>query len=56
MRDELPAVIGDAVQIADVFQNLLVNAVKYRRPGQALEVQISAVDGRSGRSDDQRSR
>jgi two-component system sensor histidine kinase/response regulator len=41
-RTHLPSVIGDAVQLADVFQNLLVNAVKYRRPEQRLVVQIGA--------------
>jgi two-component system, sensor histidine kinase and response regulator len=41
-RTELPHVVGDAVQLADVFQNLLVNAVKYRRPEKPLEVQIGA--------------
>jgi signal transduction histidine kinase len=42
-RAELPVVIGDSVQLADVFQNLLVNAVKYRRPEEALDIQIRAV-------------
>jgi two-component system sensor histidine kinase/response regulator len=41
-RTHLPSVIGDAVQLADVFQNLLVNSVKYRRPEQRLVVQIGA--------------
>ncbi|MGA3185595.1 MAG: ATP-binding protein [Bryobacteraceae bacterium] len=42
-RTELPLVIGDPVQLADVFQNLLVNAIKYRRPEEPLEVKIGAV-------------
>jgi two-component system sensor histidine kinase/response regulator len=42
-RTDLPQVIGDAVQLADVFQNLLVNAIKYRRPEVPLEVQVCAA-------------
>ena len=41
-RSDLPCVIGDSVQLADVFQNLLVNAVKYRRMERALDVHIGA--------------
>jgi two-component system, sensor histidine kinase and response regulator len=40
----LPSVIGDAVQIADVFQNLIVNAIKYRRPDQPLEIEIRGAE------------
>lgn len=40
----LPHVIGDSVQIADVFQNLIVNAIKYRRPDQPLKIEISGVE------------
>jgi len=29
-RDPLPQVVGDAVQLTRVFQNLLVNSIKYR--------------------------
>jgi light-regulated signal transduction histidine kinase (bacteriophytochrome) len=31
-RDPLPAVRGDAVQLTRLFQNLLVNSIKYRSP------------------------
>jgi signal transduction histidine kinase len=41
-RSDLPLVVGDSVQLADVFQNLLVNAVKYRRAEIPLDVQIGA--------------
>jgi light-regulated signal transduction histidine kinase (bacteriophytochrome) len=30
-RDELPSVVGDPVQLTRLFQNLLVNSVRYRR-------------------------
>jgi two-component system sensor histidine kinase/response regulator len=38
----LPLVIGDAVQLGDVFQNLIVNAIKYRRPEEPLKIEIGA--------------
>jgi two-component system, sensor histidine kinase and response regulator len=40
----LPHVIGDSVQIADVFQNLIVNAIKYRRPGEPLKIEINGTE------------
>jgi two-component system sensor histidine kinase/response regulator len=39
----MPLVVGDAVQLADVFQNLIVNAIKYRRPEVPLKIEIEAV-------------
>jgi two-component system sensor histidine kinase/response regulator len=39
----LPQVWGDSVQLGDVFQNLIANAIKYRCPEHPLEVQISAI-------------
>jgi two-component system, sensor histidine kinase and response regulator len=39
----LPLVIGDAVQLGDVFQNLIVNAIKYRRPEQPVKIEIGAL-------------
>lgn len=38
----LPLVSGDPSQFTQVFQNLLSNALKYRRPGLAPEIDISA--------------
>jgi PAS domain S-box-containing protein len=40
--DMLPAVRGDASQMAHVFQNLLSNALKYRKKHTPVEIQISA--------------
>jgi len=42
-KHNLPSVTGDSVQLADVFQNLIVNAIKYRRPEEPLDVRVSAV-------------
>jgi light-regulated signal transduction histidine kinase (bacteriophytochrome) len=39
---ELPDVLGDRHQLAQVFQNLLSNAIKFRSPARSLEVQITA--------------
>ena len=39
---DLPAVRGDATQLLQLFQNLLANAIKFRRPGEAPRVSVSA--------------
>lgn len=39
---ELPAVMGDSVQLSQLLQNLISNAIKYHRPGVPPEVEISA--------------
>jgi PAS domain S-box-containing protein len=44
---ELPTVMADAAQLAQVFTNLVGNAIKYRREGVPPEVRISAE--RAGR-------
>ncbi|HEY1217012.1 MAG TPA: ATP-binding protein [Bryobacteraceae bacterium] len=41
--DKLPKVTVDAARIVHVFQNLLGNAIKYRKPGAAPTVRISAA-------------
>jgi phosphoserine phosphatase RsbU/P len=41
--ESLPRVTADAARIVQVFQNLLGNAIKYRRPGAAPSVRISAA-------------
>lgn len=38
----LPCVRGDTQQLAHVFQDLISNAVKYRRPGLTPEIKVSA--------------
>lgn len=40
--NELPTVPGDEAQLAQVFQNLLSNALKYRRPDVSPKIVISA--------------
>ena len=44
---ELPAVAGDADQLAQVFRNLIENAIAYGRAGTDVRVGVSAVE-RSG--------
>jgi light-regulated signal transduction histidine kinase (bacteriophytochrome) len=39
---ELPAVRGDARQLVQLFQNLLANAIKFRRPGEPPQVSLGA--------------
>ena len=39
---DLPQVMGNAVQLDRLFQNLIGNGLKYRRPGVAPHVQVSA--------------
>lgn len=38
--EALPSCLGDPVQIAQVFSNLLDNAIKYRSPGLPLRVRV----------------
>ncbi len=42
--DALPDVTGDEKQIEALMQNLLVNAVEYRRKGEAPRIHVSARD------------
>ena len=44
-RDPLPLVSGDAGQLAQLFQNLIGNSIKYRKKGTAPEIHISAERG-----------
>lgn len=41
--DSLPSVVGDEAQLAQVFQNVIGNAIKYGRPGINPVVQVSAA-------------
>jgi PAS domain S-box-containing protein len=40
--DQLPVALGDATQLGQLFQNLLGNAIKFRRPGTAPRIRVSA--------------
>lgn len=45
LRDALPVVCGDPVQLSRVFQNLISNALKYRRPElPRIEIKVSELD------------
>jgi signal transduction histidine kinase len=39
----LPAVVADRVQMRQLFQNLLVNALKFHRPGEAPAIRVAAA-------------
>jgi PAS domain S-box-containing protein len=43
-HDPLPVVLADEMQLTQLFQNLVGNAIKYQGPG-APEIHISAVSG-----------
>jgi len=41
-KDRLPSVMGDEAQFAQLFQNLIGNAIKFKRPNTAPLVHVSA--------------
>ena len=41
-NDELPSISGDRTQLAQVFQNLIGNAIKFQKPGEPPRVHVSA--------------
>jgi PAS domain S-box-containing protein len=45
-RDTLPTVRGDPIQLRQLFQNLIVNGIKFHRPGETPRVHISAKQER----------
>ena len=42
-NDPLPALVADPTQLTQLFQNLFSNALKFRRPGEAPRIHVSAV-------------
>ncbi|MDB6035777.1 MAG: domain S-box protein, partial [Verrucomicrobiales bacterium] len=42
-RSDLPCVMGDPTQLTQLFQNLVNNAIKFRRKDQPPQIHISAV-------------
>jgi PAS domain S-box-containing protein len=45
IRDPLPTLACDASQLTQVFQNLISNAIKFRRPGERPVIRVSATRG-----------
>lgn len=41
-HDPLPTISADEVQLSRVFLNIMANAVKYHRPGEAVSIHLSA--------------
>lgn len=44
-KGELPRVMADPVQLSQVFQNLLANAMKFREKARRPEIRVFAVEG-----------
>ncbi len=49
---DLPQVLADEVQLMQLFQNLIGNAIKFRRPGQPPTISVSWADGVFAVADD----
>lgn len=47
--DPLPPVLGDELQLALLFQNLISNGLKYRRHGVRPEIHVGVTAGEDGR-------
>ncbi|MFG3659192.1 ATP-binding protein [Streptomyces sp. NPDC047706] len=47
-HDPLPKVVGDATQLGMLWQNLLSNSIKFRRPDRSPEVRITVRDTGDG--------
>ncbi|MEN6516741.1 MAG: PAS domain S-box protein [Methanospirillum sp.] len=43
VEDRLPEIFADGIQITQVFQNLIGNALKFQKPGAVPEIRISTV-------------
>jgi len=46
-RDQLPSVSGDPIWLTQVFQNLLANSIKFRKPGVPPNILIRCTDEHS---------
>jgi signal transduction histidine kinase len=46
-RDALPTVTADAIKLTQVFQNLIANAIKFRKKEEAPKIHVSAKKGRN---------
>lgn len=44
VRDDLPLVFGDQVQLRQLLQNLITNAIKFRRPGTVPCIHVGAKE------------
>lgn len=42
--EELPEIFGDEVQLQQLFQNLIANAIKFHKPAQAPKIDIEVLD------------
>jgi PAS domain S-box-containing protein len=47
-RQALPTIMADSLQMQQLFQNLIANGIKFRRPGIAPQVHVSASSSVAG--------
>jgi signal transduction histidine kinase len=52
VEGNLPSLLTDPPQMRQLLQNLIGNALKFHKPGEAPRVRVTSVRGQRGRAGD----